>query len=157
MIQLSNENYRIEIADQQDRLLDTQRLVAAVDAILQEHGIVFAEISIALVDDASIRAMNNSYLNHDYETDVISFLLEYDPDREFLAGQLIVSTDTAATLAAELEISVDDEVLLYVVHGCLHLVGLDDTDDKSAAEMRAGEKYYLSALGVDYHWPEERP
>lgn len=154
MIQLPNENFRIEIADEQSHPFDHQRLVSAVELILTDYGIQIAEISIAIVDDPAIRELNRTYLNHDYETDVISFLLDYAPDREFLAGQLIVSTDTAARVALELGIPLDHELLLYVVHGTLHLVGLDDTAPELAQEMRTAEQEYLTQLGVDYHWPD---
>ncbi len=154
MIQLPNENFRIEIADEQSHRFDQQRLISAVELVLTDYGIQVAEISIAIVDDPAIRELNRTYLNHDYETDVISFLLDYAPDREFLAGQLIVSTDTAARLALELGIPMDHELLLYVVHGTLHLVGLDDTAPELAREMRIAEQEYLAQLGVDYHWPD---
>ncbi len=155
MIQLSHDRYRIEIADEQARTCDSKQLIAAVSMILNDHHIDSAEISIALVDDPTIREINNSYLGHDYETDVISFLLDYDSDREYLSGQLIVSTDTAATVATELKIPMDHEILLYVIHGTLHLVGLDDTSQELADEMRVAERHYLSFLGVDYRWPED--
>lgn len=152
MIQLSNENFRIEIADQQTRPLAVEPLVRAVTLILDDYGYQSAEISIALVDDPSMRQLNREYLQHDYETDVLSFLLDTADD--YLAGQLIVSTDTAYRIAAELQIDPADELLLYVVHGTLHLVGLDDTCEESAIEMRAAEKFYLNRLGVRYHWEE---
>ena len=46
------------------------------------------------------------------------------------------------------------EVLLYVVHGTLHLCGYDDTTDDTAPEMRAKEKHYLAKLGIEHRWPD---
>ena len=150
----SNNPFRLEIANEQSREVNETRLLAAVQKILEEHEIASAEISLALVDDLTMRRLNRQYLNHDYETDVLSFLLEYDSDREFLSGQLIVSTDTAARVAEELHVAMDDEVLLYVVHGTLHLVGCDDTDELSAVEMRGAERHYLQMWGVEHRWDE---
>ncbi len=96
---------------------------------------------------------NSRWLQHDYETDVLSFLLEYDDNRGLLSGQLIVSTDTAESVATELGMTMEQELLLYIIHGTLHLVGLDDKTDTAASEMRAAEQEYLQRLGVDYHWP----
>jgi len=145
--------YQIEISDQQTKSFDETRLLAAVEMILDEYQIIESEISIALVDDPTMRMHNNRWLKHDYETDVLSFLLEYDDNRGFLSGQLIVSTDTAESVANELGMTLEQELLLYVIHGTLHLVGFDDKTDSAAVEMRAAEREYLQRLGVDYHWP----
>lgn len=152
MIQLSENKFRIEIADQQKYPIDPDRLAEVVTMILDDYGYDSAEISIAVVDDPTIRQLNLQYLQHDYETDVLSFLL--DSSEDFLAGQLIVSTDTAHRVAAELGTSPADELLLYVVHGSLHLVGLDDTAPDLTCEMRNAEKLYLTKMGVAYHWAE---
>lgn len=152
MIKLSDHKFRIEIADQQTYPIDPDQLVAAVAMILDDYGFESAEISIAIVDDVTIRQYNQQYLQHDYETDVLSFLLDCSEDH--LVGQLIVSTDTAERVAKELGSSFADEMLLYVVHGSLHLMGLDDTTPECANEMRDAEKLYLAKMGVAYHWAE---
>ncbi len=155
MIELSDEKFRIEIADRQSKPFDGDRLIFAVRMILSDYGIVETELSIAIVDDPTIRELNNTYLGHDYETDVISFVLEEDAERSFLSGQLIVSMDTAETVASSIGVETDDELLLYVVHGTLHLVGLDDKQPELAQEMRAAEKEYLERLNVAYRWPSD--
>jgi probable rRNA maturation factor len=120
--------------------------------ILRDYHVESAEVSIAIVDDVSMRDLNRQYLDHDYETDVLSFLLEETDDS--LTGQLIISTDTAARVAEELGIEMQQELLLYVIHGMLHLVGLDDTDVDSAEEMRSAEREYLARMGLSHCWPE---
>jgi probable rRNA maturation factor len=156
MIQLSNDDYHIdyhiEISDQQSRTFDSEKLVHVVRLILQNYGVASAEISIALVDDPTMRELNRQYLDHDYATDVLSFLLNETEDA--ITGQLIVSTDTAARVAEELGIQLEHELLLYVIHGTLHLVGLDDTQPDLADEMRAAECEFLGRLGIGYHWLE---
>lgn len=152
MIQLSDNNYCIEIANQQCRPFSADPLVTVVAMIFRDYHIESAELSIAVVDDPSMREMNRQYLDHDYETDVLSFVLEEDENS--LIGQLVVSTDTAARVAEELGVEMEQELLLYVIHGTLHLVGLDDTEADSAAEMRAAEREYLARMGVSHCWPE---
>ena len=149
--------HKIEFADEQNRTVDTDVLHSAVEKIANDHGIERSEISVALVDDPAIKILNKQYLNHDYETDVISFVLEYDEASAFLVGQLIVSTDTAATMAAKVGGVIGDEVLLYVIHGMLHLVGYDDKQESDAVDMRAAEKKYLGEFNVEHRWekPEE--
>ncbi len=137
----------IAIADEQQRLqIDAARLQDAVRQILKDAGIASADISLALVDDATIHALNRQYLGHDYPTDVISFVLDHTDGR--LEGEVIVSTDTASTTAARLGWAPEDEVLLYVVHGTLHLVGHDDQDPASLAAMRSAERQYLARFGL---------
>ena len=151
---MSNQDHKIEIADEQSQPVDCDPLISVAQKILTDHEIARSEISIAIVDDPAIRKLNKQYLDHDYETDVISFVLEYEEAEQRLVGQLIVSTDTAARLANEVGGSMQDELLLYVVHGTLHLVGLDDKDPADALEMRAAEKRYLAAMGVEHRWED---
>lgn len=152
---LSISTYKIEIADEQSQPFDDEPLKSAVNKILTDHGIIRSELSIAIVDDPTIRQLNKQYLNHDYATDVISFVLEYDEEAGFVAGQLIVSTDTATNMATQIGHSMQDELLLYVIHGTLHLVGLDDKQPGAAAEMRLAEKKYLADFGVEHRWLDE--
>jgi probable rRNA maturation factor len=49
----------------------------------------------------------------------------------------------------------DQELLLYVVHGTLHLVGLEDSEPDLAMEMRAAEQEYLARFGIGHRWPEQ--
>ena len=138
---------KIEIADQQNLEVDTQPLVEIASCILHDHGFTEGELSIALVDDPTIRNLNCQYLNHDWETDVISFVLAHAESS--LTGQLIVSTDTAKRVAAELESTFQAELALYVAHGTLHLVGFDDLEEDAATEMRAAEKEYLQRFSIE--------
>ena len=143
---MNASNLKIEFADQQQMKVDTKPLTDIASAILHDHGFAQGELSIALVDDSTIRDLNQQYLNHDWETDVISFVL--DEGEGWLAGQLIVSTDTASRVAKEIESSFEAELALYVAHGTLHLVGFDDLDDSAAVEMRAAERMYLDQFSI---------
>ncbi len=126
---------------------DPSRLQTAVEHVLREAHITNATISIAIVDDPTIHALNNRYLQHDYATDVISFLLE--DDETGLGGEVIVSADTAAATATRLGWSTEHELLLYVVHGMLHLVGYDDLTPADLVTMREQERAVMLALGIE--------
>ena len=58
-------------------------------------------------------------------------------------------------MAAEIGVPTGHEVLLYVVHGMLHLVGFNDTDPQSAEKMRDAEREYLERFGITHHWVEQ--
>ncbi|MGL4511555.1 MAG: rRNA maturation RNase YbeY [Lacipirellulaceae bacterium] len=139
---------RILIANQQNTLaIDEARLTAAARDVLAEHGFARGELSIAVVDDPTIQALNVRHLQHDYPTDVLSFCFDEDADR--LEGEVVVSADTAVRNAAEYGWPAADELLLYVVHGVLHLVGLRDKGDEDSRAMRAAELHFLLRAGVE--------
>lgn len=140
--------YIVEVADQQQLTVDPEPLIAMIQRVLADHDIARAEISLALVDDATIRRLNRQYLQHDYETDVISFVLDWDESASALTGQLIVSTETASNMAKQVCGTFEEELLLYVVHGTLHLVGFDDQSPEDAALMRSQEREYLNRAGL---------
>jgi len=68
---------------------------------------------------------------------------------DHLEGEVILSADTAATVASELGNSSAEEQLLYVIHGVLHLVGYDDQSDSDAEEMRTAQARFLQQFGVE--------
>jgi len=140
----------IESANEQSTLdVDEDRLREAVVMVLVDAGIDRANISVAIVDDPTIHALNRRYLQHDGPTDVLSFLL--DRSEESLEGEVVVSADTAAGSAAQFGWSARDELLLYVVHGILHLVGCDDGLPEDRADMRRRERASLARFGLESH------
>ena len=140
----------IEIANEQESMdIDEDHIRQAVRTVLGREGIRKAEMSIALVDDPRIHEINRQFLNHDRPTDVISFLLSDTPS--VLEGEIVLSTDTAGREAKKVggAWSPEDEVLLYVVHGTLHLTGYDDHADDDLAAMRKAELECLRAMGIE--------
>ncbi len=132
--------------------VDSARLKKAVRLILKDAGIQSAEISIAIVADDKMHELNRRYLQHDYPTDVLSFVLARDKKAGSLEGEIIASSDYAAREAADYGWTAEDELLLYVIHGCLHLVGHDDTTAKEKADMRAAEAKYLKQFGLAHRF-----
>ena len=137
----------IQLTDQQSTLpVDVQRLKQAARLILEDHGPDAVLVSIAVVDDLTIHELNRRFLQHDYPTDVLSFVLEQQDGR--LEGEVIVSTDTAVSQAGEYGVQPADELLLYVVHGVLHLVGFDDKSPDLRRRMRCAEQHYLEQFDI---------
>lgn len=139
--------YKVNVADRQTTLeLDRARIKEAVRLVLDDSGLKKATIGVAVVDDATIHELNRRYLEHDYPTDVLSFPLERGPSS--LEGEVVVSADTAQRSAADYGWPAVDELLLYIIHGTLHLVGHDDHDPAARAKMRAAESAVLARLGI---------
>lgn len=138
----------IAITSRQDLLeIDTELVAEACRKIAEGAGHSAAAISITLVDDDEMQVLNREHLDHDYPTDVLSFPLSAPGG--MLEGEIIVSTGTAISNAAEYGNRAEEELLLYVVHGMLHLVGLDDKTEEKAQKMRKAEAYWLAELEVD--------
>ena len=101
-------------------------------------------LSVAFVSDAAIRRINRTFLKHDFATDVLAFPLGGDP-----WGELVISAETAAREAGARGIPVEEELLRYVAHGLLHLLGYDDHHPKARARMwRRQERELRKALGA---------
>jgi probable rRNA maturation factor len=141
------EQFEISLTNQQSRhAVDEARLIDAARAVLRDSEFSSAAISLAVVDDETIHELNRRHLDHDYATDVLSFVLE--DDGQHLEGEVILSADTAAAAAEEVGTSAEHEQVLYVVHGMLHLVGYRDKSDEEARAMRAAEDRYLAEIEV---------
>lgn len=102
--------------------VDAERLEAAVGHALEaEEGDVL-ELSLTLLDDAEIRALNRDYLGHDRPTDVIAFALGGPED---LVGDVYLGVDQARRQAAEHGVALEDELARLAIHGTLHVLGHD--------------------------------
>lgn len=145
---------KIDLANRQQLLsIQAERLKSCAHKILQEEGPGAAELSLAVVDDETIHTVNRDFLGHDYPTDVISFVL--DESSGVLEGEVVASAETAIAEAAKFGWNAEDELLLYVTHGTLHLVGYDDQIPDAKATMRARERYYLAQFGLTPHYADD--
>ncbi len=143
----SHSRIEVDIADRQRSLvLDEPRLLQAVRNVLAAEGIRSAQVSLAVVDDPTMHELNRQYLNHDYPTDVLSFVLERS--EHALEGEIIVSADTAIGQAQRYGWSPASELLLYVVHGALHLAGHDDASPADRRRMQEQERIHLASFGL---------
>jgi probable rRNA maturation factor len=143
----------VEIANLQSHVrVRRRRLREAVEMVLEGKSPARARISLAVVDDPTIRRLHREYLGEDRPTDVLSFLLERDEDG--LEGEVVVSGQTAAMAAARFGWPAEDELLLYVIHGTLHLVGYHDSTPEEQAQMRSQEQVCLSRFGIEARYEE---
>ena len=146
---------KVEIANEQSvHVCDSDLLRQAVRIVLDGESVDHADVSVAIVDDATIHLLNRKYLQHDYATDVLSFLLS--SPGEPLEGEIIVSVETAAREAVRYGWNKDDELLLYLIHGTLHLVGYEDASDDERTDMRAKERRYLAMLDRHPNYAADR-
>jgi probable rRNA maturation factor len=135
----------IEIHDLQS-FLDVD-LALIERAALVAANLKDAEISIAIVDDEAIRAVNADHLHRDRPTDVIAF--NYDEEESIgpPCGEVIVSAEMAKRVAEKEDRDPGAELILYVVHGVLHLTGMDDRAPDDAERMWEKQNEVMGKLG----------
>jgi len=139
---------KIDVTNLQDAVPIRQ---AAIRRIVRAAlGDLLGCYSVVFVDDERMTEVNRKYLGRDDTTDVIAFPFDDAPlTRDDCAGEILVSAQRAAEEATRRGTDEQAELALYVVHGALHLVGLDDTCPRCAAEMHDQEKKILAGLGYD--------
>ena|GEM_PF-351986 len=120
---------------------------AAIRTTFLDQQMSTGEVDVAIVNDATIQRLNRDHLQHDWETDVISF--SYHRDEQRACGELIVSWETARRQAAITQWPPLTELLLYCIHGTLHLLGLDDQTESQRASMRCAEQRVLQRLSAE--------
>lgn len=103
-------------------------------------------MSVAVVDNAAIAQLHGRFLDDPTPTDVLSFLLDCGPGG--LEGEVIVSAEQASECAARYGWLPADELLLYAVHGTLHLAGYDDSTAEQRRVMRKQERAVLEHFGL---------
>ncbi|MBI5873463.1 MAG: rRNA maturation RNase YbeY [Candidatus Omnitrophica bacterium] len=99
-----------------------------VKNILKEEKVKKAFLTIVLVQDAMIRRLNRKYMSKDLSTDVLSFDLVHPFSSKMgIVGDVVVCVDTAAAVAKKIKVTFEEELMRYIVHGILHLIGYDDS------------------------------
>ena len=156
------------VADEQSaRPVDVDRWQALAGRVLAAEGVAGeVELSVVFVDEDHIAHLNETFLGHPGPTDVLSFPLDGDvldggrhpdggtpgPDRQpsepddlpLLLGDVVICPTVAAANAPDHAGTVDDELALLIVHGILHLVGMDHAEPAERDAMQAAERRLLA-------------
>ncbi|WP_103019973.1 rRNA maturation RNase YbeY [Salinibacter altiplanensis] len=137
--------------DHPARQLDAETLRRIIDHVVTAEEASLAHLSLVLTDHDTVGRLNRSYLDHDYDTDVLSFSLHEGPapaasSDDEVEGEVYVDLDTAAERHDEFDTSFEREAYRYVVHGLLHLIGYDDAQPSGQSTMREKEDRYLDAV-----------
>jgi len=146
-----------QIQIETDYELPERRIQEAVEWVLRRHDVVTGTgMSIVTVTDEEMRRLNRQYRAVDAPTDVLSFRADSDalPDGEApYLGDLVLALPYIQRQAVAEDHDVDDELILAVVHGTLHLLGYDHYTSESQAAMWAVQAEALEALAIDIAVP----
>ena len=113
------------------------KILKAAKAAFRKLRLARNDLSIVFVGSQRMRAVNKKYLKHDYVTDVLTFDLGE-------SGEIIICPQIACVNAKEHQTSTENEIILYVIHGILHLAGFDDHSSKDILQMRHMENELLN-------------
>ena len=114
---------------------------AWIKQVAQSYGKKVGDIGYMFVDDEKILEVNREYLQHDYYTDIITF--DYCEDDE-LNGDLVISLDTVRTNAELFGKTYEEELYRVIIHGVLHLIGINDKGPGEREIMEAAENQALA-------------
>jgi probable rRNA maturation factor len=142
--------------------VDTARCRSLATAVLDELDLPGdTELAITFVDSSTMASLNREHMGHEGPTDVLSFPIDgadapLEPDAEVapppMLGDIVICPEVAAANASSHAGSYDDEVALLVVHGLLHLLGMDHAEPDGRAAMQHRERELLAA----HHGPLAR-
>lgn len=123
--------------------LNYRQVIRWIETVAESYNRHIGDINYIFVDDAYILEINRRFLEHDYYTDIITF--DYTLGR-ILSGDLYISLDTVDTNAVLVGSTYKEELLRVVIHGILHLCGINDKGPGEREQMEAAEDKALTLL-----------
>lgn len=114
---------------------------AWIKAVAKSYGRRVGEVGYMFVNDDKILEVNREYLGHDYYTDVITF--DYDED-DVVSGDVVISLDTVASNAQLFNKTYEEELYRVIIHGILHLCGINDKGPGEREQMETAENKALA-------------
>lgn len=127
-----------------DKKVFKENIKYITKSISTEENIKLSYISLIFCNDEIIRDYNKKYLNHDYETDIITF---HDTDEKSQTeGELLISLETVKYNSERFKTIYENEIYRVIIHGVLHLCGYKDKTSAEKSKIRKKEDFYLNRL-----------
>ncbi|MBL7133551.1 MAG: rRNA maturation RNase YbeY [Phycisphaerae bacterium] len=120
-----------------------KKIAELVAFIAAREGVSISDVDLAVVDGRQMAALNRRYLGRAGPTDVLSFDLSESRHRT-VSAQIVVCGPAVVRRARRRRLGVQSEMLLYVAHGLLHLIGYDDRNPPARAKMSARQEELLN-------------
>lgn len=139
---MNRENFQWLTDGVEMPLLDFEKVREWLIEVAQRHAKIVGELTYIFCNDPKILEVNLQFLQHDYFTDIITF--DYSRG-QLLRGDMFISLDTVGTNALQVGASYETELLRVIVHGVLHLCGIND---KGPGEREIMEQHENEALDL---------
>ena len=134
MITYSSENVKMPS-------IKKREVTKWIRAVAASYGRKVGEVGYLFCDDEKILEVTREYLQHDYYTDIITF--DYD-EGDTINGDLVISLDTVRTNAEQFGKAYEEELMRVIIHGILHLCGINDKGPGEREIMEAAENKALA-------------
>ena len=125
------------------RLYGWRKAVKIIKEVIAKERKISGDLYFIITNDKTLRKINIQFLEHDYDTDVITF--DYNSGN-LINGEIYISLETVQRNAINYNISYKSEVLRVLIHGVLHLVGYDDKTVKQRRKMKKMEDIWLGKM-----------
>lgn len=126
----------------EDFSINKRAVHSLISAIIKEYSLSFTSLSISFINSNELRDINKEYLNHDYETDVITF--NYSRQKKNIDGEILISFEEAKRNAKRYNVKLGQELIRLVIHGMLHLLHFDDKNEESKKIMKKEENKLIN-------------
>jgi len=153
---MSAARFNVVVTNRQRiKKIDVRRLKQTAASLLTETGVPFAELGINLVTADEMARVNQTFLNHEGPTDIITFNHLNSEEggvepKGALYGELFICIDEAVRQAQQFRTTWESELVRYVIHGVLHLLGYDDLKPGLRRKMKRAENRLLRLLAAQY-------
>ena len=141
------ESYPVEIFNESDLEIQLEYHLSVATLVRAEIGegfnVVFGWLNVVILPNDDHTGLNTSYLGHEYSTDILTF--EY-VERNVINGEIYINSTVLFDNAKEYEVSFENELNRLIIHGVLHLAGLNDQSEEERDVMTLNEDKYLELV-----------